>query len=45
LSVCTWTVNEVEDIENMIDMGIDGIITDYIDRAKKIFKSRGLSWQ
>ena len=35
----------VEDIENMIDMGIDGIITDYIDRAKKIFKSRGLSWQ
>lgn len=45
LPVCTWTVNEVEDIENMIDMGIDGIITDYIDRAKKIFKSRGLSWQ
>ena len=44
LPVCTWTVNEVEDIENMIDMGIDGIITDYIDRAKKIFKSRGLSW-
>ena len=45
LPVCTWTVNEVEDIENMIDMGIDGIITDYTDRAKKIFKSRGLSWQ
>ena len=45
LPVCTWTVNEVGDIENMIDMGIDGIITDYIDRAKKIFKSRGLSWQ
>ena len=45
LPVCTWTVNEVEDIENMIDMGIDGIITDYIDRATKIFKSRGLSWQ
>ena len=45
LPVCTWTVNEVEDIENMIDMGIDGIITDYTDRAKKIFKSRGLTWQ
>ena len=45
LPVCTWTVNEVEDIENMIDMGIDGIITDYTDRAKNIFKSRGLTWQ
>ncbi len=45
LPVCTWTVNEVEDIENMIDIGIDGIITDYTDRAKKIFKSRGLNWQ
>ena len=45
LPVCTWTVNEVEDIENMIDMGIDGIITDYTDRAKRILKSRGLRWQ
>ena len=45
LPVCTWTVNEVEDIENMIDIGVDGIITDYTDRAKKIFKSRGLQWQ
>ena len=45
LPVCTWTVNEVEDIENMIDIGVDGIITDYTDRAKNIFKSRGLQWQ
>ena len=45
LPVCTWTVNEVEDIENVIDMGVDGIITDYIDRAKKILQSRGLRWR
>jgi glycerophosphoryl diester phosphodiesterase len=45
LPVCTWTVNEVEDIENMIDIGVDGIITDYTDRAKNIFKLRGLRWQ
>jgi len=45
LPVCTWTVNEVEDLENMIDMGVDGIITDYTDRAKRILKSRGLRWQ
>ncbi len=45
LPVCTWTVNEVEDIENMIDTGVDGIITDYTDRAKRILKSRGLNWR
>ena len=45
LPVCTWTVNEVEDLENMINMGVDGIITDYTDRAKKIFISRRLRWQ
>ncbi len=45
LPICTWTVNEVEDIENMIAMGVDGIITDYTDRAKRILKSRGLRWQ
>ena len=45
LPVCTWTVNEIEDFENMLDMGVDGIITDYTDRAKNVFKSRGLRWQ
>ena len=45
LPVCTWTVNEIEDLENMLDMGVDGIITDYTDRAKNVFKSHGLRWQ
>ena len=44
LPVCTWTVNEIEDFENMLDMGVDGIITDYPDRAKNVFRSRGLRW-
>ena len=44
LPVCTWTVNEIEDLENMLDMGVDGIITDYPDRAKNVFRSRGLRW-
>jgi len=42
LLVCTWTVNEIEDIENMIDIGIDGIVTDYPDRAQSVLKSRGM---
>ena len=44
LPVCTWTVNEIEDFENMLDMGVDGIITDYPDRAKNVFRSRRLRW-
>ena len=43
LLVCTWTVNEIEDIENSIDIGVDGIVTDYPNRAQKILKSRGMS--
>ena len=44
LVVCTWTVNEIEDLENMVDAGVDGIITDYPDRAQRILASRGLGW-
>ncbi len=44
LVVCTWTVNEIEDLENMVDARVDGIITDYPDRAQRILASRGLGW-
>lgn len=30
--VIVWTVNEPEDIERMIDFGVDGIISDFPDR-------------
>ena len=30
--VIPWTVNEVEDMKRLIEMGVDGIITDYPDR-------------
>lgn len=33
LSVIVWTVNKVEDMKHMVDLGVDGIITDYPDRA------------
>lgn len=33
LSVIVWTVNKVEDMKRLVDFGIDGIITDYPDRA------------
>ncbi len=33
LKVYTWTVNEPKDIQQMKDFGVDGIITDYPERA------------
>ncbi len=32
LEVHPWTINEVADMQRMIDLGVDGIITDYPDR-------------
>lgn len=31
-----YTVNEEEDMKRLIELGIDGIITNYPDRLKKI---------
>jgi glycerophosphoryl diester phosphodiesterase len=36
LKVIVWTVNEEADIRAMLDMGVDGIITDYPDRGRSI---------
>ena len=32
--VFVWTVNEPEEIKNMIDMKVDGIVSDFPDRIK-----------
>lgn len=32
MDVHAWTINEPEDMQRMIDLGVDGIITDYPDR-------------
>jgi len=34
LKVYTWTVNEPEDIQKMMEFGVDGIITNYPERVK-----------
>jgi glycerophosphoryl diester phosphodiesterase len=36
MKVITWTVNSVKDMEDMIKMGVDGIITDYPNHIKEI---------
>ncbi len=39
IKLVTWTVNEVIDMEKLIAMGVDGIITDYPDRLIKLLKN------
>jgi len=36
VKVIPWTVNEISDMNRLLEMGVDGIITDYPNRAKAI---------
>lgn len=42
LKVVVWAVNEARDIRRMFDLGVDGIISDYPDRLRRIAAERGL---
>jgi glycerophosphoryl diester phosphodiesterase len=43
LSVVVWTVNRPEDIARLIDMGVDGIISDHPDLLRKIAGDKGVA--
>jgi len=36
MKLLTWTVNEPEDMQQMIDWKVDGIISDYPERLMKL---------
>jgi glycerophosphoryl diester phosphodiesterase len=42
LKVVPWTVNARADMERLIDMGVDGLISDYPDRARAVMAAKGL---
>jgi len=42
LKVLPWTVNEPADMARLIDWGVDGLITDYPDRARRVIADKGL---
>ena len=42
LKVVVWTVNDERDMEQMISLGVDGIISDYPDRLRRISAAHGL---
>ena len=43
LRVVVWTVNDPDDMASLIDLGVDGIITDYPDRLRKVMAEKGLA--
>lgn len=43
LLVVVWTVNEAADIERMLALGVDGIISDYPDRVRLAMQARGMA--
>jgi glycerophosphoryl diester phosphodiesterase len=42
LKVIVWTVNATESMNALIELGVDGIITDYPDRLKGVLENHGL---
>ena len=45
LIVMPWTVNEPKDMEAMLGLGVDGLITDYPDRALPVLQRLGKTVQ
>jgi glycerophosphoryl diester phosphodiesterase len=42
LKVLPWTVNNPDDMSYLIDLGVDGLITDYPDRALPVLAAKGV---
>ena len=43
LKVIPWTVNDPTEIERLAALGVDGIITDYPDRARRALAARNVA--
>jgi glycerophosphoryl diester phosphodiesterase len=43
LRVVPWTVNQPADMARLVDWGVDGLITDYPDRARAVLAERGIT--
>ena len=44
LKVLVWTVNDRKVMNDMLDMGVDGLVTDRPDVAIEVLKARGITW-
>jgi glycerophosphoryl diester phosphodiesterase len=43
LRVIPWTVNQAQDMERLIDLGVDGLISDYPDRLRSVLAARNVA--
>lgn len=43
LQVIPWTVNTPPEMERLIDLKVDGLITDYPDRLRAVLQARGIA--
>jgi glycerophosphoryl diester phosphodiesterase len=43
LKVLPWTVNDRSEMRKLIDLGVDGIITDYPDRLREVMAEKGMT--
>ena len=45
LQVLVWTVNDPAAMERLVELGVDGLITDRPDLARKVLEARGIRWR
>jgi glycerophosphoryl diester phosphodiesterase len=43
--VHVWTVNEEAEMGELLDMGVDGLISDYPARALDVIRRRSVAWR
>jgi len=44
LAVHVWTVNDVDAMERLVDLGVDGIISDLPTTLARVLADRGVAW-
>ncbi|MEU1294438.1 glycerophosphodiester phosphodiesterase [Streptomyces sp. NPDC005840] len=42
LQVHVWTINEADRMHRLLDLGVDGIMTDHIDTLRRVMEERGV---
>ncbi|MEA1901935.1 MAG: glycerophosphodiester phosphodiesterase [Actinomycetota bacterium] len=44
MQVHVWTINDTDEMERLLDLGVDGLVTDRPDRLRKLLENRG-EWE